>query len=193
MQILRTLLVVAAAGLQLFRAPNRSDPLLVRAVVDGNTIDIAGIGRVRLLGIDAPKIGRRQDTAAPFAHEAKDRLGALVLHRYVRLEHDAVRPTIADRHRAYVLLEDGQLVNAVMVRDGFARVTTRVPLSKLAELQRAESEAKAFRRGMWGAAPRIPPSPGYTRPTGPEKIPMVRVKKPRSPRSSGPKKPKKVS
>jgi micrococcal nuclease len=184
MPILRTLLVAAIAALPLLQAPNRSDPLLVRAVVDGNTILLAGGRRVRLLGIDAPKIGRGTDTAAPFAHEAKNRLTALVLQRYVRLEYEAARLDVYDRRRAYVVLEDGTFVNATMVREGLARVSARVPLSKLPELQRAEADAQLFRRGMWGATPQLPSSAGYTRAAGSKKTPAIRVKKARSPRSS---------
>jgi len=57
---------------------------------------------------------------------------------------------------------DGTFVNATMVREGLARVSARLPLTRLSELQRAEAEAQAFRRGMWGNAPQIP-STGYTR------------------------------
>src|SRR5690348_9692049 len=67
----------------------RSDPVLVRAVIDGDTIDVATLGRVRLLGIDAPEIGRGFDTAAPFGREARERLTSLVLHRWVRLEQES--------------------------------------------------------------------------------------------------------
>src|ERR1700756_4845456 len=79
---------MAAAAIGPASSGLRSDPLLVRAVVDGDTIDVALYGRVRLLGIDAPEIGRGFDTAAPFGREARDRLVQLVLHRWVRLEQD---------------------------------------------------------------------------------------------------------
>jgi hypothetical protein len=36
-----------------------------------------------------------------------------------------------------VLTEDGVCVNAALVRDGLARVSARVPLTRLQELQRA--------------------------------------------------------
>jgi micrococcal nuclease len=191
MQILRTVVIAAVAVSQLFQTPKRSEPVLVRTVIDGNTIVLADVGRVRLLGIDAPKIGRGLDTAAPFAVEAKNRLGALVLQRYIRLEYEAARLDMYDRHRAYVVLEDGTFVNATMVREGLARVSARVPLSKLAELQRAQSEAQLFRRGMWGATPQLPSAAEYTRPAGTKKASAVRIKKPRAPRSSGARKAKK--
>ena len=53
-------------------------------------------------------------------------------------------------------------VDAVLVREGLARVSARVPLARLDELRRAEAEAQAFRRGMWGDTPQIPTA-GYTR------------------------------
>jgi len=157
----------------------RSDPLLVRAVVDGDTIDVAAFGRVRLLGIDAPEIGRGFDTPAPFAREARDRLSALVLHRWVRLEQEGAAFDAYDRRLAYVLTEEGTFVNAALVRDGLARVSARMPLSRLAELQRAESEAQAFRRGMWGAAPQIPAA-GYTGRSKARRSPTSRTHKPSS-------------
>ena len=159
MHVLHILLVSAAAVFptQSFNAlATRSDPVLVRRVVDGDTIDVATIGRVRLLGIDAPEIGRGLDTPAPFAREARTRLAAIVLHRWIRLEQDGAPLDAYNRRLAYVLTEDGVFVNAVLVREGLARVTARMPLSRLIELRRAESEAQAFRRGMWGDTPRIP-------------------------------------
>jgi len=168
MQILPVTLAAAVAILQSWSpTPKivRSDPVLVRTVVDGDTIDVATVGRVRLLGIDAPELGRGYDTAAPFAKEARDRLTSLILHRWVRLEQEGQPLDKYSRHLAYVLTEDGVFVNAALVGDGLARVTARTPLSRLPELQRAEAEAQAFRRGMWGQTPPVPAT-GYTRPSG---------------------------
>src|SRR5437763_11555504 len=131
---------IAAAAPPFPSEIKRSEPVLVRAVVDGDTIDVASVGRVRLLGIDAPEIGRGLATAAPFAREARARLTALILHRWVRLEQEGAPVDVYDRRLAYVLTEDGAFVNAVLVREGLARVTARVPLSRLAELQRAEAD-----------------------------------------------------
>jgi endonuclease YncB( thermonuclease family) len=184
MQILITVAVAAVAAIQTPPFPARvprSDPVLVRSVVDGDTIDVATIGRVRLLGIDAPEIGRGYDTSAPFGREARDRLTQLVLHRWVRLEREGATRDVYNRHLAYVLTEDGLCVNTALVRDGLARVSARVPLTRLAELQRAETEAQAFRRGMWGMAPQVPP-PSYTRPSTVTRPPSSRTKTPASKR-----------
>jgi micrococcal nuclease len=164
MQILIIVTVAAVAAFQ--TSPSaarvmRSESVLVRSVIDGDTIDVATVGRVRLLGIDAPEIGRGFDTSAPFAREARERLTQLVLHRWVRLEQEGATRDVYNRHLAYVMTEDGLCVNAALVRDGLARVSARLPLTRLTELQRAEADARAFRRGMWGSAPQVP-APSYT-------------------------------
>jgi endonuclease YncB( thermonuclease family) len=135
----------------------RGQPVLVQYVVDGDTIAVAGIGRVRLLGIDAPEVGRGFDTSGPFAEEARQRLSSLVARRWVRLEFESHTPRDKyERHLAYVFLETGTFVNALLVREGLARSSVRSPLARRGELQRAQAEAQAARRGMWGALPSLP-------------------------------------
>lgn len=162
MQILLIWLAGMLANPQLRpAAPRLSGPVLVRAVVDGDTITVQALGRVSLLGIEAPVLGRGSSMPAPFAIEAKARLTALVLNRWVRVEYDAAQLGITSRHVAYVLTEDGQFINAVLVREGLARVVARTPLARLDELARAEREAQESRRGIWGGTPQIPVT-GYT-------------------------------
>jgi endonuclease YncB( thermonuclease family) len=146
---------------QLLPPQRLSDPVLVRGVVDGDTINVNALGLVSLLGVEAPVIGHGSATSAPFAVEAKARLTALVLNRWVRLEPDAAHVGATKSRAAYVLTEDGQFVNAVMVREGLARVSAHTPLARLEELQRAERAAQESRRGMWGGTPQIPVT-GYT-------------------------------
>jgi endonuclease YncB( thermonuclease family) len=184
MQILIAVAATAIAAVQTssFTARVvRSDPVLVRLVIDGDTIDVATVGRVRLLGIDAPEIGRGYDTSAPYGREARERLTRLILHRWVRLEQDGASLDVYSRHLAYVVTEDGVCVNATLVREGLARVSARLPLTRLPELQRAEAEAQAFRRGMWGSTPPIP-APSYTRRSKASRPPTSRTKTPASKR-----------
>ena len=192
MQILIAVAAAAVAAIQTSPPTarvTRSDAVLVRSVLDGDTIDVVSFGRVRLLGIDAPELGRGYDTSAPFAREARERLAQLTLHRWVRLEQEGAALDVYNRHLAYVITEDGVCVNAALVRDGLARVSARQLLTRLPELQRAESEAQAFRRGMWGSAPQIPAT-GYTRRSKASRPPASRSKKPASKRrTKRPKKP----
>jgi endonuclease YncB( thermonuclease family) len=137
-------------------AQRRSPPVLVRYVVDGDTIDVVGIGRVRLLGIDAPEIGRGLETSAPFAVEAQQRLAGLIAQRWVRLEYEGRASDGYHRRLAYMFLETGQFVNEFLVREGLARVAARRGLTRLGELKRAEGAAQASRRGIWGSSPSLP-------------------------------------
>src|SRR5262249_31042226 len=110
MQNLITVVAAGAAAIAALTPPEikRSEPVLVRAVIDGDTIDVATYGRVRLLGIDAPEIGRGFDTVAPFGREARDRLTRLVLHRWIRLEQEEPTRDLYNRHLAYVMTETGE-------------------------------------------------------------------------------------
>jgi endonuclease YncB( thermonuclease family) len=71
------------------------------------------------------------------------------MRRWVRLEYDDANDRRASLHRAYVMLETGEFVNATLVREGLARVATRGHFARRAELERAEDEARRFRRGIW--------------------------------------------
>lgn len=128
----------------------------VRYVVDGDTLDVSHVGRVRLLGIDAPEVGIGLDTPAPFAPEAKALLATLVGGRYASLEADGDRYDKYGRRLAYLLRDDGLLVNAEMLRAGLARVSARRQLRRLGELRAAERSAKVARKGMWGERPVLP-------------------------------------
>ena len=177
---MQILLMVALAAVQILSTTARltkSDPVLVTAVHDGESITVQSIGRVRLLGIDAPAIGRGVDPSAPFAREARERLAGLVLNRWISLEFEGPVHDRANRHLAYVITGDGQLVNAVLLRDGFARVAGPASLTRLAELKRAEGEAQTARRGVWGPPPAIAPT-SYTRPAGATRSSAPKTSKP---------------
>ena len=180
MQILLISLVAAVAAIQTPSVKGgltRSASVMVRAVIDANTIDVATIGRVRLLGLDAP---RRTE---PFAREARERLAVLVLRRWVRLEHDDSAPGAI---RAYVVRDDGLFINTVLLREGLARVDARRAPVRLAELERAEAEARSFRQGLWGSAPQSPGA-GYTRRSKGRAVASARSRNARKARPKNPK------
>jgi endonuclease YncB( thermonuclease family) len=153
-QILRTVVAGAVAALQTFSATprlHRSELVLVKSVISGDTISVTTFGRVRLLGIDAPK-----------GSAGKDKMSGMILNRWIRLESESPTKDIHSSHLAYAVTEDGQCVNTVLVREGLARVSAAEALARFGELKRAEVDAQRFRRGMWVNTPPIP-TPGYTR------------------------------
>lgn len=58
--------------------PDRPQQVAVRQVVDGDTLRLVDGRSVRLIGINAPEIGRNGRTSEPYAEAAKRRLQALV-------------------------------------------------------------------------------------------------------------------
>jgi micrococcal nuclease len=121
-------------------------------VVDGDTLALAGGGRVRLVQIDAPEKGEEcyGDRATRLARRALPR-GVRV-----RIEQDPHLDQV-DRYRrqlAYVF-RDGENVNVTLVRRGAAGVWFfRGARGRYAaELLQAAREARADRRGLWGACP----------------------------------------
>ena len=148
-RLIALLLSTVLAGISPALAQRRSASVLVRRVIDGDTIEIMSVGRVQLLGVDAPDIGKRPGTSAPFARDAQQRLEGLLANRWVRLEYETDRDTRASRTTAYVFLEDGRFVNEWLVREGLARVSARQGLRRLGELKQAEAAAQASRRGVW--------------------------------------------
>ena len=134
-------------------APPRSfpkDPVLVRAVASGDLIDVAAVGRIRLAAIRAPRLSRWAGQSEPFAAKAQARLASLLVNRWIRLE--PLASTRLGRVRsAYVVTEDGQFINALLVREGLARVAAAEITPRGRELSRAEAEARTAGRGLWGA------------------------------------------
>jgi endonuclease YncB( thermonuclease family) len=154
LSLLGSLAIVAASAIGLTASivqppPQRSSPVLVQRVIDGDTIEVANIGRVQLLGIDAPELAARYETSKPDARAAWERLSGLLTSRWVRLEFETGPRAKSPQRAAYVLLEDGLCVNEWMVREGLARVAPREGLRRLADLQRAELDARSARRGLW--------------------------------------------
>jgi micrococcal nuclease len=135
-------------------APAVSPPVLVRSVPDGDTIDVVGLGRIRLLGITAPPLDRRTGASATFALDARERLAGLVTNRWVRLEYEDGVAASYHAHSAYLFLETGEFVNALLAREGLARVSARGGLRRIEELRRAQADAQAARRGIWSGRPR---------------------------------------
>jgi len=117
----------------------------ITRIVDGDTLRCDPVGRVRLLGIDAPE----QDQA-PFASQATRALQALLpVGATVRLEPDVEARDRYDRALRYVWIDQG-MVNWAMVRSGHAVTLTYAPNVQHADaLQRALEAARRDRTGLW--------------------------------------------
>jgi micrococcal nuclease len=132
----------------------------VQRVVDGDTLVLGTGERVRLIGVDTPESVRPNTPVQRFGKEASDFTRRLVEGKRVRLEYDQANAarghkdnTQQKRTLAYVFLEDGTLLNAEIIKQGYGHTLTRYPFSRMEEFRRLEGEAREQRRGLWGISP----------------------------------------
>jgi endonuclease YncB( thermonuclease family) len=119
-------------------------------VIDGDSLELAGGLRVRVLGLDAPEMERDGHPADFLAHKAKAALTGLTLNRQVHLEYDRLHYDHYGRLLAYIFLPDRTLVNAELVRRGLARVYVIAPNGRYGDLLlAAQQEAIGANRGIW--------------------------------------------
>jgi micrococcal nuclease len=123
-------------------------------VIDGDTIRVVLDGveyPVRYIGIDTPETRHPDVGVEPFGLEAAEANSQLLAGGVVYLEKDVSEVDCYDRLLRYVYLPDGRMVNAELVRLGFAQASTWPPDVRhqglFLELQ---AEARAAGRGLWG-------------------------------------------
>jgi micrococcal nuclease len=128
-------------------APSAGERLACRVtkVVDGDTIECAEVGRVRLIGIDTPERGQ-----APFGAQATRALKEMLQGgRRIELETDV---ELRDRYKrllAYVWV-DGRMANWLLARSGWAQQSTFPPNVRYVErFGEAVTAARAEQRGIW--------------------------------------------
>lgn len=147
----------------------------VYSALDGDSLRLTDGREVRLIGINAPEIGKDGQPDDPIAREARERTAALTRGKDVRLVYDAERFDRYGRTLAYVVLADGRDVQEILAREGLAWYIAIAPnVARLARYQAAEAEARRFRRGIWSrpeyepvAADDLPPRrTGFIRLTG---------------------------
>jgi len=129
----------------------------VKHVVDGDTILLETSEQVRYLGIDAPEFGHDGVPNEFMAVESRRFNYSMVSKSRVYLEFDQERKDHHRRLLAYVFLENGDMVNALLVKKGLARVLAVKPNLKYFQLlldsQRAAMTEKV---GLWSKASEKP-------------------------------------
>lgn len=147
------------------KGPDRKPPVVkVLRIIDGDTIDVRGDGRivpkgdvvrVRLLEIDTPERGDC------FAGAATARTKALLpLGSSARIERDADLTDRYDRYLLYVWNAKGVFVNESLVRSGHAEAVLYPPNDKhWPKISRAEDTARRTGAGLWTACAADTPQP----------------------------------
>lgn len=129
-------------------------PVASRYVIDGDTLDLVDGRRVRLIGINAPEIGRKERVSQPYAQEARQELLRLVRDAELRL---LVGDEATDRYgRTLGHLFDAQGANieAKLLRQGLGFTVAIAPNLRLVDCHlRNEQQARSQREGVWKESP----------------------------------------
>jgi micrococcal nuclease len=122
---------------------------VVERVVDGDTLLLASGERARLIGVDTPETKHPKKPVERFGKEASEFTRHMVEGKRVRLELDPANAatshkdnTPQKRTLAYVFLDDGRLLNAEIIKQGYGFALTRFSFSRMEEFRRLEHEAR---------------------------------------------------
>lgn len=130
------------------------EEVLVRRVIDGDTIEVEGGEKVRYLGIDTPETVDPRKKVECFGKEASSENKKLVEGKRVLLVKDVSETDRYGRLLRYIYLrlDNGEVlfVNDYLIRAGFAKSLTYPPDVRFTEkLMEAEKEAREENRGLW--------------------------------------------
>lgn len=131
----------------------------VTAVVDGDTIRVetlAGrqLGRVRLLGIDAPEVAHPPEPAECYAEDATELLEELApVGSTVDLVADTAQPSRDryDRLLRYVDHDDIDVARELLASGAARRYEAVRTLAREESYSAATDEAQDAERGLWGS------------------------------------------
>jgi len=146
-------------------------------VIDGDTIEVSIEGqvfKVRYIGIDTPETKHPDEPIEPFGPEAAAKNKELVGGQVVELEKDVSETDQYGRLLRYVYVGD-LMVNAELVRLGYAQVSTYPPDVKYQELfLQLQQEAREASRGLWGK-PELEPTEAAPPPQGAAEVTIKHV------------------
>lgn len=124
---------------------------VVEAVVDGDTIKVKGQS-IRYIGVDTPETKHPQKLVECFGPEAAVKNRELVLGKKVYMEGDTRDRDRNGRPLRYVWLENGIMVNELLISDGYGLADVNYGRLKYEDkFLRAQGEAKIRKLGLWGA------------------------------------------
>ena len=147
---LRALLIAAVCATGCGGADDGRLGARVDRITDGDTIRLAGLGPVRLIGIDTPEVYGQQECFGRQASAFVKRLlapGAEVSYKVGIEPRDRY-----GRLLAYVWLKDGRFLNLLLADQGYAHPLTIPPNVDYADgFAAAARHARERGLGLWSA------------------------------------------
>jgi micrococcal nuclease len=126
----------------------------VEQVISGDTIKVNGVGRVKYIGISAPRRSITGKNDEPFWKESLEKNRELVEGKWVRFEMDTKRADSVGNILAYIFVRVSELeeifVNGEMLRLGMGRFEVSTVNTKYdRRLKALEKRARGNVRGVW--------------------------------------------
>ncbi len=130
------------------------DSYKVTSVTDGDTFKINYNGKeqkVRLIGVDTPEsVHPDSSKNTEYGKQASNYTKSLLENKTVKLEFDVSQTDKYGRLLAYVYLENGEMLNEKLLKEGYAQVATYVPNVKYVEkFEQLQKEARENKVGFW--------------------------------------------
>ncbi len=153
----------------------KQGPFKIFKVVDGDTIKVvlenSEVKTVRLIGINSPETVDPRKPVECFGKEASEKLKSLLTDKPVYLAKDDTQSNEDKYGRwlRYVYLEDGTLINKLMISQGYAyEYTYDKPYEFQREFKDAQAQAQRNKLGLWApnacVTPTVEPTKGTPTP-----------------------------
>lgn len=127
-----------------------------RTVFDGDTLELTDGRRVRLIGINAPEIGRDGKPSEPFARAAEQRLQQLTRGKPLYLASGGDPQDRYGRTLGHLFDAQGNNLEAQLLNEGLGFAIGVPPNLALVHCHTAaEDDARNARRGLWSGQPVI--------------------------------------
>lgn len=153
---MKPLLVIIISFISLFFLPISfaSEYRTVERIIDGDTVDLDGEERVRLIGVDTPELHHPEKPVMYLARESYKFLRDLCLGKKVRLVYDKIN--IPSKHKdkygrtlAYLYLEDETFINAEIIKQGYGFCYIEFPFKYMDTFRLYQREAREDSKGLW--------------------------------------------
>ena len=152
--VITALVLTGCGGGAAWQPPDHPVAARVVRAIDGDTIEVRIDGEhedVRYIGVDTPETVDPDEPVGCYGHAASRFNARVVEGRRVRLVFDRELRDAYGRLLAYVRT-GGRLVNAALLRHGFARTLVFPPnTAHAARFGRLEQRAADAGVGLWGS------------------------------------------
>lgn len=130
--------------------PTGAQPVTSQQVTDGDTLRLQDGRRLRLIGVNAPELGRNGKPSEPYAQAAKRRLQTLVQGSKLYLVSGSEATDRYGRTLGHLFDQQGRNLEALLLAEGLGYAVAIPPnLALVACHAEAEQRARTARLGLW--------------------------------------------